>query len=362
MKINKNFLISTGLLSGTIIGAGVFSLPYIFRAAGFFTGIFFLAMAVIVYFVIYRMYGEVIGKTQGRHRFAGYAKIYLGEGAFLLSVLTSIAQTVLVLTIYLILSQSFANLITGPEQGIAKLIIFWLIGSALIFSGVRRIAWLESLITGGMIAIILIVFLLGIIGGREFPTGALLPDWGNFLLPLGPILFALSGRQAIPEIIKINGDYRKPILFGVLIPAIIYLIFVLSVWSLSPAITEDAVSGLVGNVPAAVLMGVIGIFGIFSLLSSYGTIGLDVYESLEFDLGFPFWLRFGLIAFGPLIIYFAGLQSFIALVGFAGGIFLALEGIFIIWIWKKATGKRLAFPAILALLVFTTALLYEILK
>lgn len=363
MRISsKNFLISTGLLSGTIIGAGIFSLPYVFKTTGLLAGIFYLILGATVYIVIYRMYAEVITKTPGDHRFVGYTRMYLGEGASLLAVLMAIVQTILVLTIYLILSQSFANLITGPEYGLASMIVFWLIGSTIIFIGARRLAWLESIITIGMIAVILIIFILGLVNGRSFLDGGALPDWGKFLLPLAPILFSLAGRQAIPDLVKLNGDYKKPIFFGVVIPAIVYLIFVLSIWALSPVVTQDAVSGLVGNVSTLVVLAVVGFFGILSLISSYGTVGMDVYESLEFDLKFPLWLRASLIIFGPLVLYFAGLQSFITLVSFVGGIFLALEGIFIVWMWRKATKKPLSLLATLTLAVFVVALIYEILK
>ena len=362
MKIHKNFLLSVGLLAGTIIGAGVFSLPYIFKTAGLSSGFFYLALGTIVYVAIYRMYAQVILQTPGHHRFVGYVKKYLGEGLSLSAILMSVVQVIFVLTIYLILSQSFANLIMNFGYGVEKMIVFWAIGSAIIFLGARRIAWLESLVTVGIIAVIFLVFIFALLSGKPFPVDTILPNWGNFLLPLGPILFSLAGRQAIPDMVKLNGNYKKTIFFGVFLSVAVYLLFIFSVLALSPVITEDAVSGLAGNLPGLLFLGIIGFFGILSLLSSYGTVGRDVYESLEFDLRMPFWLRFLIIVFGPIGFYFAGLQSFIGLVSFVGGIFLALEGIFIVWMWLKATQKRISWPVALLLSVFMVALVYEIIK
>lgn len=361
--LNRDFLLKVGILAGIIIGAGVFSLPYVFRAAGFLTGIFYLALSAAVYIALYIMYAQVISETDGEHRFVGYARIYLGRFASFFAILISIAQAVVVLTIYLILAQSFASLITDYGKGMDALVVFWLVGSLMIFLGVRRIAWSELVITGGMIAVLLIVFFIAITSGSHAVTDDVLPgSVGAFFLPLGAVLFSLSGRQAIPEIVKIGGGYKKAIAVGVLIPVAVYFLFVVSVLALSPVVTEDAVSGLVGAVPGFLMLAIIGVFGIFSLLSSYGTIGLDVYESLGLDFKLPFWAKFLIIIFGPIALFFAGAQSFLALVGIAGGIFLAIEGILIVLIWLRMKKKKPSLGAILMVAVFATALAYEILK
>lgn len=364
MRIANPTWLSIGLLSGTIIGAGIFSLPYVFQSSGIATGLFYLALGAIVYIIVYQMYAEVILKTQEKHRFVGYVRTYLGRWVSFFSIFISIVQVIFVLTIYLILSQSFADLITDFGSSVEKVIIFWVIGSALIFLGVKKIAELESLVTVGIIGIILLVSAFALIKGNSAPfsAGNIFPDWKMAFFPLGPILFSLAGRQAIPDILKFGGNYKKAITLGVIIPVVVYLMFVFSVLALSPVVSEDAISGLAGNLPGILFVGMIGFFGILSLISSYGEVGEDVYESLELDLKMPFWLRFALIIFGPITVYFLSSQSFIGLVSFVGGIFLALEGILIIWMWLKATGRRLSFPILLLLLVFATALAYEIIR
>lgn len=361
MKINKT-LLSAGILAGTIIGAGVFSLPYVFKTAGFASGFFYLILAAVAYIAIYLMYSEIILRTSGEHRFVGYTKIYLGKNFSWLAIFISIVQLIFVLTIYLILSQSFANLITGFGQPVQKIIIFWFLGSASIFLSLRKIAWLEFLITAGMVAIILMLFIFGLPKIGELPMRInFLPNWANFLLPFAPILFSLSGRVAIPEVVKSGGSIKKSIVLGVAVPAIAYALFVLAIIALSPNVSEDAVSGLVGFVAAPVLV-LLGFLGIFSLISSYITVGLEAYSSLRQDLGFPDWLRFFLIIFFPIALYLAGFTNFLGLISFVGGIFLALEGIFIIAMWLRATNRKLSLPIILLGSVFVIALVYEIIK
>ena len=363
MKI-KDRILSIGVLSGTIIGAGVFSLPYVFQSSGIITGLFYLALGAIVYIIVYQMYAEVILKTQEKHRFVGYVRTYLGKWASYFSILISVVQVIFVLTIYLILSQSFADLITNFGSSVEKVIVFWVIGSILVFIGAKKIAELESLVTVGIIGVILLVFAFALMNGNSahFLSSNFFPDWKMAFLPLGPILFSLAGRQAIPDMLKFGGDYKKSITLGVIIPAVIYLMFVFSVLALSPVVSQDSISGLAGSLPGILFVGLIGFFGILSLVSSYGEVGEDVYESLELDLKMPFWIRFSLIFFGPITVYFISSQSFIGLVSFVGGIFLALEGLLIIWMWVKATGKKISLPIVLLALVFLTALVYEIIK
>jgi len=357
----KNRFLSIGLLSGTIIGAGVFSLPYIFKTSGIFTGIFYLVLAVVTFYFVLSMYAEIVSKTPGEHRFVGYAKIYLGKWVSWLAILVTIIGMILVLTVYLVLSQSFAQLITSFGAPIEKMIVFWFLGSVAVFMTARRLAWLEFSIAIGMIAIFALIFVFGIPELSKIPTGDFLPKVGSLFIPLGAILFSLSGRVAIPPLVRLGGPVKKSILIGLIIPAVVYVVFVLSVLGLSLFVTEDAVSGLIGQVPAWVLFS-IGVLGILSLITSYIAISFDVVKSLALDLRLPFWLQFLIIVFGPLALYFAGLQSFIGLVGLAGGVFLALESIFMIFIWLKMKDRKLTLPVTLLVLVFVAAFLSQLLK
>lgn len=349
MKIEKNkkeFFLAVGLLSGGIIGAGVFSLPYAFQLAGLLTGFFYLAIATGVYILLHMMYADVIIKTPGEHRFVGLARTHLGKGSGLFAVLMGVVQMIFVLTIYLVLSKSFLALIVSFGNSAQHIFFFWLIGSVAIFLNLRKIALSELLITLSIIAIIAVVFVLGL---AHIPRLAEVPAFTEsrfWLIPLPAILFALSGRVVIPAVIRFlrergSGDDRRRlfrvILWGTVIPAIVYGLFVIGVLGLSANVTEDAVSGLAGGLPAWLVWG-IGILGFLSLWSSYILVGLDVYETLRFDLGLRRPARLALVVLAPLLLYAAGFTSFLGLVSFVGGVFLVLEGFFVIAMYRKAHG------------------------
>jgi len=326
------------------------------------------------------MYADLILKTEGGrnfHRFPGYAKIYLGNWGFWTSILMTIVGMLFVLTVYLILSISFVNLIKPIGLDISdasKLLIFWLFGSAAIFLGIRRIVLSEFLITGGIIVIILIIFGYGL---NHFGKIISLPAFNlqNIFLPYGAVLFALAGRVAIPAVVsyfqKIRrplAEIKKPIILGTLLPALVYLLFVFGIWGLSEVVSEDAISGLVGQIPKEILA-LIGVFGLISLWSSYIVIGLDIKNALKFDLKFPKILAGLAVVVLPPLIYFWGFQSFLTLVSLIGGIFIALEGIFIVLMWlraRKMKSEEVIFkklnPLIIyaLIMIFIGGILYEI--
>ena len=373
----KNFILPSAFLAAMIIGAGVFALPFIFSVAGLPVGFFYLAFFGTVFAVIHLLYADIIFRTSGeRHRFVGYAKIYLGKAGFFVSVFTTAIGLVLALTIYLVLSASFLNLVFPAIDAFQAILIFWLVASSFIFLKIENLANSEVLVAASMLAIIFVVFLFGWFSGEANIAYAEI-NYAYFLLPFGPVLFALAGRPAISFIV----DYfdhnqlpaaaiKKPIIVGTLVPAAVYLLFVLGILKISPTISGDAVSGLIGYLPASFLVA-IGLFGLFSLWSSYTIISREVEGIFALDFHLPLSIALIATVFLPLILYFAGLQNFLVLVAAAGGIFLALESILVVLMWR-ALGKR-AIPPLLVrrvsapvlfgiILIFMGGMLYEILN
>lgn len=342
MNNYRERLIPIGWLAGTIIGAGMFSLPFVFDAAGLPLGFVALAFGTMVFVATHLLYADIILITPGEHRFVGFASRYLGRFASSLALLMSVPQMLLVLTIYLVLAPRFGELIT-PGFGSLTLYGFWLLGSALIFFELRTLATLEFFMTGAIAAIVVFLFLFSVPYLSTMPPRLLSPHWSLFFLPFAPILFALSGRVAIPSLIRyvrrvsgasIVASLRSTIALGTILPAICYGLFVLGVLALAPRVSDDAVTGLLGTVPLPLLFA-LGFLGLASLLSSYIVVGLDVSNILEYDLHVPRFLRQSIVVGIPIALYVLGLQQFIALVSFTGGVFLSLEGIFIALMWLR---------------------------
>ncbi|MDP3947432.1 MAG: aromatic amino acid transport family protein [bacterium] len=371
----RHYVLPVSLLSGTIIGAGVFSLPFVFTAGGWLTALGYLAAFGGVFVLIHLMYADVMFSTDNAaHDFVGYARRYLGAWAGRIAFLMTVVGMILALTIYLVLSASFSAILLPNQPQGALVLFFWALGSLLMFLPVRGMAALEAL------AVLVIVGIVGIVAAKGLPhidrLASVRPlDLRYLFLPFGPVLFSYAGRVAIPSLLSyLKGEglpplhARKIIMWGTVLPGVVYLLFAAGVIGLSNVVSEDAVSGIVGLSPT--LLGTVGVLVLASLLSSYFVVGVSVIRILEKDLRLSRLASGTLVIASPVLLYAAGLQNFLVLVGISGGVFIALEGVFIALMWRKAHEKQVPLllsprwkKAVWALtLVFIAGAFYEIIR
>ncbi len=373
----RNFILPVSLLAGTIIGAGMFALPYSFEKAGIITGLLYVLLFGGVFTIIHPMYAEIGLRNKDHHRLVGHAEKYLGPLGRYITVITSVLGMLFALTIYLVLSLSFIHLMFPNAAEIYALLIFWCLGSLAIFLEVNNLALSEFIITVGMISIIMIITGVGLAQGEkifELP----LVNTASLLVPLGAVLFSLSGRVAIPAVVgyfrKNNLDpkgIRPAIITGTMLPALFYFLFVIGILGLSSNVSEDAIKGIEGSVNP-ILMWLLGALGIISLWSSYIVIGRDLSKSLEYDFAIPKIFKISIVVFFPLLLYYAGFQSFVALVALAGSIFVGMESILVVAMWRKAQKEPYTGPVMIRksysilqygiMLVFICGVVYEIIK
>ncbi|HOX21779.1 MAG TPA: aromatic amino acid transport family protein, partial [Candidatus Paceibacterota bacterium] len=156
----KNYFTAAFILAGTILGVGIFGLPYVFSKSGFLTGLFFLFFCGVLVTINHLLYGEILLRTPGEHRLPGLAKIYLGKLGFSLTSISSIVSAISVLLAYLILGGQFLSNLgqaVNHPMGIGlATIIFWIIGTVGFSFGIGFIGF------GAILGLILIiVFIIG---------------------------------------------------------------------------------------------------------------------------------------------------------------------------------------------------------
>ena len=81
MKDKKTFIYALAVYVGTIMGVGLFALPYVGSKSGFIVIFFYLLQIGCIAATINIFYGEIASKTKGMHRLPGYAEMYLGAKA-----------------------------------------------------------------------------------------------------------------------------------------------------------------------------------------------------------------------------------------------------------------------------------------
>ena len=352
-------------MSALIIGAGMFSLPYLFIRSGVAVGFVYLAIFAVVFSIIHWMYAEIINNTEGTHRFVGYAKLYLGKAGFYASFLTTVIGLIATLLIYITLSVSFMQIFAPAFGAQLAAVLFWMISAIPVILGIARIANAGFSITLMMIAVILALFFYG---ASSFNLGNLTTvSPGNIFLPYAAVLFSLGGRSAISSIVNYLRENKLSaqklnlsIVLGTIAPAVLYALFAVGILGLSGgSASPDAISGLVNIPPMLLLM--FAFLGTASLWTSYIFLGLEFKEILKSDFRFKEAMASLLVTILPISLYFMGLNDFLVLIGIAGGIFLATESILVVLMWRKLNkrGPMLHIFSWIIIIVFLAGAFYE---
>lgn len=363
--MNTYSMLGIGLLSGTIIGAGIFSLPYVFSQIGIFAGIGYLILFASIYASVYSMYASLLAKEEGAHDFFFLAKKYLPVWAVPTVIVTTIGGLLFALLAYLTLISPFVSFAWGVG-GWWIIFIFWVVSSLFIFVKVNALGWAEFFGTASILcAVLFIAFLaFGSLASAQAPSSGGIVSFSLILMPFGPILFSFAGRSAISQVVRIWKEGKKAfslyavIRGGVFIPAVVYIIFALSIIVLSPySVSGDSLSGLV-TLPFYAKT-ILAIVGFFTLWTSYIMLTNNTRDILLYDMRFPKVIAFGVPILIPLFLLFLGLDDFMEVVEIAGGIFVALEGLFMVWMWYRAFPRHpLRKYAYIPIAVFAVSFIY----
>jgi len=344
MTDKTRFIFALATLVGTIIGVGLFGLPYVASEAGFFILVFYFIFIGFIVIFIHLFYGEVAAKTPGLHRLPGYAEKYLGSGARRLAFINQLLGLYGALLAYLIVGGEFlANLIGGGHSFLyLYTFIFFALGAFLIWRDEKYIGPMELILL--FVFFVIIVVLLAI-GSLSIKFDNLLTfEPKNFFVPYGVVIFSVWGASMIPEVKEIlRGNLkqiRKVIIYSIAVCLLVYILFSLLVVGVTGEMTtKEAIIGLKGALGKnVIIMGFI--LGIIATFTSFITLGLTVKKIYLFDYHLPKFPAWFLACFVPVILFIIGLKDFINVISLTGAIMLGIEGILIFLIYLKFKKKE----------------------
>lgn len=345
MREKIEFLKALAVFTGTIIGVGIFGLPYVAYKAGFWVVVFYFFFLTLLAIIVHFLLGEVSRDTHKIARIPGYAEEYLGKGAKNFSFVVSSLGLIGALLAYLILGGQFLYLFFSSFFGGIPLfytLFFFIAGAFLIYKGIKSIAQFELLMLIVFIFILFLFFFRGLnfINLENFFTFN--PYYITF--PYGVIIFSLWGLALVPEVKEIvNRDRKKlrqVLSLGIIIAALCYLFFIVIILGASGINTsQDAISGFAKSIGDGIAR--LGyIFGLITTFTSFITLGLTLKKIFWYDLKLPETTSWFIACFTPLFLYFLGLKNFIDVIGLTGAISLGLEAIVVIFIYKSFIKKR----------------------
>lgn len=358
-------------LSGTIIGVGLFALPYVTLKVGFWVMLgYFLILGPLV-ILVHLFFGELALKTPDFKRLPGFAKFHLGNFGEKIAFISTILGIFGAILAYLIVGGKFLENLLSPIFGGDSLIytlFYFSIGASLIFFGIKTIARVEF---WGLILFFIILFAIFFRGESLIKIENLFPspDISSIFLPYGVILFSLWGATLIPEVEEMLGErkdsLKKIIPIAILISIIVYLFFIYLILGITGSqTTESALTGL-RDVLGDGMVSLALCFGLLTTFTSFITLGLTLKKVFWYDLKIGKNLAWAITCFIPLILFLIGFKNFIPVIFFVGGVMLGIDGILILLMYRKLQFKTqkskiksfLIYPLVLILLL---GIIYEI--
>jgi len=163
----KTIIYAISTLSGTIIGVGLFSLPYIASKVGLPVMLaYFLVLGILVT-IVHMFFGELALKTPDYKRLPGFAKIYLGDVGRSVALISMILGLLGAVLAYLIVGGEFLANFFQPFFGGSNLgytFLYFLLGAIFIFFDIKAVSKIEFW------GLVLFVVILGIIFAAGFPA------------------------------------------------------------------------------------------------------------------------------------------------------------------------------------------------
>ena len=314
------FLEGVSTLTGTIIGAGVLGLPYVFYLSGYLPVYFLMLIGFSICLSINLMLAELTLRTHEKHQIPGYIEKFLpkykklGKYLVISSMICGIYGAILA---YLVAqSNAFYYLF-----GVNKILVATIITSLVFLIVLFDIKYVEDLepVFSTIVYSLLIGCPLYLFFTHHINTSILFKFNPKYLmLAFSTTIFSFMGSAAIPEVREeLERDLKmmkKVVLTGMIIPLVLYTIFTLSV-----CLTNSHVPRV-----ATYLFGPIGyVLTIVITLCPFLTLSLALKETFEYDCKLPRWLAQMLVFLPPyliLVLFNANVSIFTKALGLVGSL------------------------------------------
>lgn len=349
-------------LVGTIIGVGMFELPYAASQAGVGIALFYLLVFGIVTTFVHLLYLEVVMRTKGKHRLIGYVRVYLGKKWEIVTFIQGLISLWGTLLIYTILTGKFFYLLLQRGIGLSlpyntEIFLgaaFFIISAAIVLKGKRAINEQELWFSLPLGALIVGIFIKALTSPSFAIESFVSPRSFSWILPYGVTLFALSGSSIIPslkEIIDPKTEKGKRlniplvVVLGTLIPTVLYMLFVIGVIGVSKGATSpDALAGLEPFFGKTIIF-LGAALGIIAIYTSFLPVAEELYRTFVDDYHKKKSIAALFTFLVPLFFYVFQVFDFTLLISVVGTLMGGYLGILVVLLfWKMQKKEQANFP------------------
>ncbi|ANF23329.1 amino acid permease [Thermococcus piezophilus] len=327
---------ASAILIGTQIGAGVLGLPYALKDVGF-AGIAIIAAVGVLTLLTALLVLEMAVQRGGT--LTSLARETLGKAGGWLMLASMSVLSYGALIAYISGSGDILSSLFGINKTICA-VAFWLVMSAIVLMGLKASGEAELMLNFlllGALALA-VILMLPKVNVENMAT----VDVSAAVAGIGVAIFAYVSHMVVPEMYKGLGsaeETKKAVLVGYLVPMAFYALFVLAfVGALggnTPQLATSALEDYYGSLGKVLGL----ILPLAAISTSYIGIGFAQMDNLREAFKLDKRSAWLLTVVPPLLIYFAGLKSFVSalwLAGTFGGLLYA--GILPVGMYLK-TGK-----------------------
>lgn len=363
-------------LVGTVIGIGIFGLPYIMYKSGFLTGLFVLILVGLLMCLVNLLLGEVVLRTEGKHQLTGYAEVYLGKTGKHLMLFSLLMGVYGALIGYTIHEGEVLFSLFGVLSPLAFSIIFLFLCSSIIYKGIKTTGVFELVFTSVMLFVLLVICFFSF---NKISIQNLTVFNPNLLFySYGMIIFSYIGTIAIPEmseIIKNKKNLKRAIIIGSVIPILCYVLFTFSVTGIVGSnfdllsIEERGATIALKNFVSPLMGLLANILAVCTMFTAFISIGTGLMEVYVYDYKFNRQFAFLMLLLVPILFLFFGLTDFMKIIIFAGAISAGVDGILIVLMHEKSkvAGKHYSIYSIpkntfiywFLILLFLAGMIYQ---
>lgn len=384
-KTKLTLLEGISLIIGTNIGAGVLSLAFGTRNAGWPVLLFWVIITGSLTTVMMLYVAETTLRTRKSLQLSGLAKKYVGKiGSWVMFI--SVAINALgAMTAYASGSGEVLSELFHIPQFIGSL-IFFIPAAGVIWLGLKIAGVSEKVITVGMLFMVLILVIASIIGPKLKGEFIFYTDFKYAIPVFSLVIFSFLAQYIVPELARgYEGEnirnLPKAIIFGMMITGGLLTIVPLAALGVTgpDKITEVATiawSDALGQWSFFIANG----FALFAMLTSFWGIGQSFMTNIVDQFKFPSeWDRkyrlisVGVVTITPFVIAYSGLVGFADALSVAGsfaGVIMSILPVVMLNRARKLNEQepewscgRLAHPIIqtLTIILFVGAALYSLL-
>ena len=317
MLRDKDFWRGVAAIVGTVVGAGILAIPYVFARVGFLTGVLSLIVIGALSLLVLLYMGEVALRTKETLQVVGLVGKYLGKKAKTLMLCFQVIGIYGALIAYLIGIGTTIEALIGGNSLIWST-VFFTITFPIIYMGIKVVEKTEFFLS--YLKILLILLLCSLLIPRVNLNHLSGLDPSKILLPYGVLIFACTGYSVIPNLERMLEKRREimkdVMIYGMLICIFIYFLFALAfVGAFGQEVAEIATQSFKEpNLSTFSL-----ITTLFLLTTPYIILAWVLKDTFIFDYNLPKPIPILLACLVPFLIMFFANPGFTRMLEISGG-------------------------------------------